>query len=379
MLYQAARQWSGGPINALLFGFSLSLLLLFAGLYANTRRSLKRLVEEHGGLTESMLASTVERSFMSPLDPLTSFALCADALSGIGAAEAIGYGEAANFRHDQFANTMSLARGARYWFPPVLHVKLRQRDNGLTVVQVRRTGGYEWFRPQTGEATRELDVCCTLLMSTLQRRRDEMDAAKREKALEQAALQARLAALQAQVEPHFLFNTLANLKHLIRADQARAQEMVDHLVGYLQVAIPDMRAVSSTVGSECALAEHYLAIMQIRMGARLAYRIELPEDCAGLPMPPAMLISLVENAVKHGLERATRKGLVVVQVVRAGPRLILSVSDDGAGLQDQLGQGVGLANIAERLRLLYADAASLTVEPNTAGGVRSSLNLPCAT
>jgi len=173
-----------------------------------------------------------------------------------------------------------------------------------------------------------------------------------------------------------LFNTLANLKYLVRTDADGAQQMLDYLVGYLQNALPDMRSVSSTLERELELARNYLSIMQIRMGQRLRFRIDAAPALLALPFPPAMLISLVENAVKHGLERASRPGEIVISATLSGARLRVLVSDDGTGLADQMGQGFGLANIHERLQLLYGDAASLAVTAAQPNGVNAALTVP---
>ena len=198
--------------------------------------------------------------------------------------------------------------------------------------------------------------------------------------LERRLTEAQMATLQAQVEPHFLFNTLANLKYLIRTDQRAAQEMLDHLVGYLQNAMPDMRSVSSTLGREMDLVSDYLAVMRIRMGTRLRYAVEVAEELRSLPFPPAMLISLVENAVKHGLERASRPGLITISARHESDStdglLSVSVVDDGVGLTEQSGQGTGLANITERLLLLYGRKAGLFVAPGDGQGVCAVLTVP---
>ena len=119
--------------------------------------------------------------------------------------------------------------------------------------------------------------------------------------------------------------------------------MVDHLVAYLQSTLPDMRSASSTVRRELELSTHYLSIMQIRMGERLRFRIDAADEVLDTPIPPSMLISLVENAVKHGLERATRPGEIVIAATLQDKHLVMSVSDDGVGLVENSGQGFGLA------------------------------------
>jgi len=197
-----------------------------------------------------------------------------------------------------------------------------------------------------------------------------------EEGMERRVVEARMAALQAQVEPHFLFNTLANLRYLIRTDADAAQQMLDHLVGYLQNALPDMRSVSSTVQRELDLARAYLSIMQIRMGERLQFLIDAEEDALAMPLPPAMLISLVENAVKHGLERASRPGVIVIAAEVRGDSLRVTVRDNGIGLTEHSGQGFGLANIHQRLALLYGARASLTVSASEPCGVDAVLTVP---
>jgi len=126
------------------------------------------------------------------------------------------------------------------------------------------------------------------------------------------------------------------------------------------------------------LARNYLSLMSVRMGQRLRFRIDAPDDLLAVPMPPAMLISLVENAVKHGLERATRPGTVTIAARAEGGALRLQVSDDGVGFTDHAGEGFGLANIHERLALLYGGEASLTVSGAPDGGVEAVLTLPLA-
>jgi sensor histidine kinase YesM len=166
---------------------------------------------------------------------------------------------------------------------------------------------------------------------------------------------------------------LANLKYLVRTDADTAQQMLDHLVGYLQNALPDVRSVSSTLERELALARSYLSIMQIRMGQRLRFRIEADDAARAQAFPPAMLISLVENAVEHGLERASRPGEIIISATLRDRELRVQVCDDGVGFTEQMGQGFGLANIDERLQLLYGERASLSVAASEQGGVQTTL------
>jgi sensor histidine kinase YesM len=240
--------------------------------------------------------------------------------------------------------------------------------------------GLAWFAIQHGQSLDAAEAVCGHLRQHLDRHAAALETARRKQELERTSLQARLSALQAQVEPHFLFNTLANLRYLIRTDQQEAQEMLDHLVGYLQNAMPDMRSVSSTLGRELDLVSDYLALMAIRMGKRLRFDVPVEERLRSLPFPPAMLISLVENAIKHGLERATRRGSVIISATCESKGdlelLRVVVIDDGVGLTEQAGQGTGLANIVERLLLLYGPKASLIVEPGETSGTSAVLTVP---
>ena len=195
--------------------------------------------------------------------------------------------------------------------------------------------------------------------------------------------EARLQALQAQVEPHFLYNTLANVQALTEVDPPAANQMVGHLIQYLRASLPKMRETSSTVGQEIELVRAYLNILKMRMGTRLDFGIDVPDDLLAAPFPPMMLPSLVENAIKHGLEPQRDGGRIDVVVARMftadGERIRLQVKDTGKGLTDaptQAGGGVGLTNLRERLVGLYGDKARFTLESNDPKGVVATIELP---
>ncbi|WP_342119081.1 sensor histidine kinase [Pseudoduganella sp. OTU4001] len=197
--------------------------------------------------------------------------------------------------------------------------------------------------------------------------------------LQRAAVQAELKSLQAQVEPHFLYNTLANTRYLVRHAPDKAVVMLDHLIAYLRTALPDMRTPASTLGRECELAGHYLGLMEIRFGSRLRTRIDCPDALREISVPPMMLMSLVENAVQHGVE--PKPGAVSVSVVAAmcGDRLSVTVRDDGAGLQQDapvLGSGVGLRNVRDRLHALYGEKAAFALRQAADGATEAELLLP---
>jgi signal transduction histidine kinase len=195
--------------------------------------------------------------------------------------------------------------------------------------------------------------------------------------LRHAVLAAELKALQAQIEPHFLYNTLANTRYLARQDPERAAQMLEHLIAYLHSALPDMRSQASTLGREFDLAGHYLALMAIRFGERLQYRLDCPAGLADMPVPPLFLMTLVENAVKHGVERKAGPVSVSVKASRGGESVRITVDDDGAGLGGTvLGSGVGLRNLRERLAALYGAAAAFDLRRTPAGVTEAVLTLP---
>ena len=197
------------------------------------------------------------------------------------------------------------------------------------------------------------------------------------------AMQAQLQLLQAQIEPHMLFNTLANLQGLISFDPDRAQLLLDQLIQYLRATLSSSRAGTTTLGQEFALMESYLGLMAVRMGARLAYTLDLPDQLRDIKLPPMLLQPLVENAIQHGLEPKIEGGHISVRASVDGGTLTLTVADDGLGL-DHPGQAkgshkgthLGVANIRERLQVMHGDAAGLSLDANTTGGATARLTLP---
>jgi hypothetical protein len=186
-----------------------------------------------------------------------------------------------------------------------------------------------------------------------------------------------MATLQAQVEPHFLFNTLALIGQLIETDPKEAARVHAHLIEYLRSSLPQMRAGGGgTLGKQVELSRAYLAIMQARMKERLAVRFEVPDFLGSAPFPPMMLQTLIENAIKHGLEPKVAGGTITVRGHVVGATLHVDVCDDGVGIDLHADEGVGLANIRERLALLYGKDAELVIEMPPGGGACASIRLP---
>ena len=193
------------------------------------------------------------------------------------------------------------------------------------------------------------------------------------------ALQAQLQSLQAQIEPHMLFNTLANLQGLIAIDPPRAQEMLDQLIQYLRATLTSSRAETTTLAQEFALMEAYLGLMRIRMGERLSYAFTLPPALRGVAVPPMLLQPLVENAIAHGLEPRIEGGRLAIAAQLENGVLALTVQDNGRGLDagpGKAGTNVGLANTRERLHAIYGERAALTLEPAAPQGAIARITLP---
>jgi sensor histidine kinase YesM len=201
------------------------------------------------------------------------------------------------------------------------------------------------------------------------------------------AAQTELRLLQAQLEPHMLFNTLANLRVLIAVDAPRAQTMLDHLIAFLRSTLQSSRVAEHALATEFERVADYLALMGVRMGARLEVVLDLPETLRALPVPALLLQPLVENSIQHGLEPRVEGGRIEVRARRTDDALLLTVRDTGAGLPATCAAalaelpatgGFGLTQVRERLHVLFAGQASLTLAPaaDANGGTLATLRLP---
>jgi LytS/YehU family sensor histidine kinase len=205
------------------------------------------------------------------------------------------------------------------------------------------------------------------------RRREQVAAAVRRQLLE-----ARLQALTAQIEPHFLMNTLANLRYLVNVDTKAAAEMLEHLADFLQGALERSRAAHSTLGQELELVASYLTIMQFRLGKRLRFKIVASEELADVPFPPLLLQTLVENALRHGIEPKSEGGVVEITAERRGADVVLRVRDDGVGVAADSEPGVGLRNTRERLASFYQGRASFELGRGAESGTVAAISIPAS-
>jgi sensor histidine kinase YesM len=197
--------------------------------------------------------------------------------------------------------------------------------------------------------------------------------------LERRLVEAQMSALQAQVEPHFLFNTLALIGQLIETAPPEAAKIHTHLIEYLRATLPQMRSRGNgTLGRQVQMAHSYLAIMQARMKSRLSVSLDVPPELESATFPPMMLQILIENSIKHGLEPKVEGGRIDIRASVNGSVLQVEVQDDGVGFNAYAGDGVGLTNVRERLKLMYGSRAELLIEQPVGGGCRAAICIPFA-
>lgn len=198
----------------------------------------------------------------------------------------------------------------------------------------------------------------------------------------QQASEAQLKLLQTQLEPHMLFNTLANLRALIGTDPTRAQNMLDRLVSYLRATLDASRANTHTLQAEFDRLQDYLDLMRVRMGERLHYTLDLPAALATHPVPPLLLQALVENSIQHGLEPKVDGGSITISAAKVDGQLRLQVQDTGVGCSTDLnepkhsGSGFGVAQVRQRLHTSYGAKAAITFIVNKPYGISAILHLP---
>lgn len=235
----------------------------------------------------------------------------------------------------------------------------------------------DWFTADGATNLENAEAITRAISRRIAEVRRGEEVVTRETATEKELAVAKLKLLHAQVEPHFLYNTLGSAKYLVRSDPARAEEIIDNLILYLRHSLPRVEDAASTLGAELERARAYLDIMRIRMGDRLRTQFSVPEPLLATPFPTMMLQTLVENSIKHGLEPKTGGGTIWILAVDKGDRVAVTVADDGIGLAAKTsGSGVGLRNVRERLHLAYGSAASLDLAANFPAGAAATITLP---
>jgi sensor histidine kinase YesM len=193
---------------------------------------------------------------------------------------------------------------------------------------------------------------------------------------EKDALEAKLRLLQAQIEPHFLFNTLSNVLSLIDIDPMRGKAMLSDLILYLRTSLSRTLPTATTLDQEMDMCRAYLNIQKVRMGERLRFEIDLPEALRQQPFPPMLIQPLVENGLKHGLEPKVEGGAITVRAAEVDGSLRITIADTGDGFSEFEQGGVGIANVRERLSLLFGEKGRLLLEENVPHGVRAIIEVP---
>jgi hypothetical protein len=248
----------------------------------------------------------------------------------------------------------------------------------LTLICEPEGGAWiDWFHVDDGTNFENAEAITRAISRRISERRKGEEALARETATDKELAVAKLNLLHAQVEPHFLYNTLASAQLLTRSDPSRADRMLGNLITYLRTSMPRTGNAMSTLGEDLERAQAYLEILRIRMGDRLAVQVQVPESLKATPLPPMMLQTLVENAIKHGLEPVPGGGTIWILARESPGGVTLTVADDGRGFsEDGGGTGIGLKNVRERLRLAYGDAAAFSIAANFPRGVAATIVVP---
>lgn len=262
--------------------------------------------------------------------------------------------------------------------PTAVDLSVGRVEHGTSVqLQCRlRSGFYHleiFVAPR--EATTLLNFLRTNLVDATDSEMRLANALRKQDEFRHLAVEAQLRMLQTQIEPHFLFNTLANVQQMYRENLNEGEAMLNHLTAYFRGAVEGFRCERSTIAKEMELSERYLAIMKARMGDRLLFQFDTMEGIRHHPLPPAMLISLVENAIKHGIAPNTG-GTIEVNATQVENVVRLEVSDDGAGFSSVGGTGTGLTNLRDRLDALYGPRAWLEIDAGESGGFKASIVIP---
>ena len=376
-----------GPEGLFFLLFVVTLGFVIAGAVSHIRRI--RLIA--GRVDRGTLANRHTRQVEVPLEAGEAFDLVDAAIRELPRSEEIESARdslqvrAKVTRLNPYSNKAPGRFNPLYW----IHIKRNQilatvtPGDGISSVSLvcePESGAWsDWFKVDDGTNLENAEAITRAITRRVAEHRRNEQAAAQQTVTEKELTVAKLSLLHAQVEPHFLYNTLASAQYLTRSDPARADEMLGNLITYLRHSLPRTEDSLSTLGEELERARAYLEILKIRMGPRLALQIEVPDALKSIAFPTMMLQTLVENAIKHGLEPKSGGGTVWIIARQVEEALAVTVADDGQGFNVQSsGTGIGLKNVRERLRLAYGNAASFSIVANFPSGVAATINVPVA-
>mgnify|MGYP000132530030 CR=1 FL=1 len=358
------------------FFFTLALLLLFV-VFNSAFSHLRRVRLIAGSIDSANLANRQRRQIEVPFEAGAAFDMVEAAIRELPGVEDI---ESAR---DSLQVRARLKRADPWDFRARINqVLVTVTPNGdagsVTVIcEPQRLAWTDWFLVDFGTNLETAEAISRAISRRVAERRRMEQVSVRETVTEKELTVAKLSLLHAQVEPHFLYNTLASAQILTRSDPARADQMLGNLIMYLRQSMPRTEDLPSTLGEELARARAYLDILKIRMGPSLSLSIDIPEPLLSVPFPAMMLQTLVENAIKHGLEPKPGGGTVWMLARAAEQGVAVTVADDGRGFSAEGGgTGIGLRNVRERLRLAYGNAASFAIVSNFPNGVAATITVP---
>ena len=358
------------------FFFTLGLLLLFV-VFNSAFSHLRRVRLIAGSVDSSHLANRQRRQIEVPFEAGMVFDMVEAAIRELPGAEDIESARDSLQVRAKLKRTDPWDMRARN--NQVLVTVTPNGDAGsVTVIcEPQRLAWTDWFLVDFGTNLETAEALSRAISRRVAERRRMEQVTVRETVTEKELTVAKLSLLHAQVEPHFLYNTLASAQILTRSDPARAEQMLGNLIMYLRQSMPRTEDLPSTLGEELARARAYLDILKIRMGPSLSLSIDIPDALLPVPFPTMMLQTLVENAIKHGLEPKPGGGTVWILARAVEHGVAVTVADDGRGFSAEGGgTGIGLRNVRERLRLAYANAASFAIVANFPSGVAATITVP---
>ena len=358
--------------------------LVFVMVFSHTRRV--RLIT--GAVNSASLSSRQRRQIEIPLEAGDAFDLVDAAIRELPGIESVDSARdslqvrAKIKRIDPYTGDALQWKYSDYMRTRRNQIMMTVTPNGdagsvTLICEPERSAWIDWFFVDFGTNLENAEAIVRSVTRRLASLRRAEQASVVQSTTEKELTVAKLSLLHAQVEPHFLYNTLASAQLLTRTDPAKADDMLGNLIMYLRHSLPRTEDSLSTIGDELERAQAYLDILKIRMGGRLALQVEVPQALRSVLFPTMMLQTLVENAIKHGLEPKSGGGTVWILARAHDNTVSVTVADDGRGFSAEGGgTGIGLRNVRERLRLAYGSTASFAIVANFPSGVAATITVP---